>query len=37
MTRNTNQNRKPAREFSPPAYIAYHVDERGEKMKIVVP
>jgi hypothetical protein len=31
MTRNTNQKSKPAREFTPPAYIAYHVDERGEK------
>ncbi|WP_442582125.1 hypothetical protein ACSBOB_09220 [Mesorhizobium sp. ASY16-5R] len=31
MTRNTNQTGKPAREFTPPAYIAYHVDERGEK------
>jgi hypothetical protein len=31
MTRNTNQTRKPAREFTPPAYIAWHVDEKGEK------
>jgi|GEM_PF-6495817 len=26
MTRNTNQKSKPAREFTPPAYIAWHVD-----------
>jgi hypothetical protein len=31
MTRNTNQTRKPAREFTPPAYIAWHVDEKGTK------
>ncbi len=31
MTRNTNQTRKTAREFSPPAYIAWHVDEKGDK------
>lgn len=31
MTRNTNRTRKPAREFTPPAYIAWHVDEKGEK------
>lgn len=31
MTRNTNQKSKSAREYTPPAYIAYHVDERGEK------
>jgi len=31
MTRKTNQTSKPAREHTPPAYIAYHVDDRGEK------
>ena len=31
-TRNRNNSRKaPARETQPPALIAYHVSERGEK------
>ncbi len=31
MTQSTKQNGKPAREYRPPAFIAWHVDERGEK------
>ncbi|MER8759872.1 MAG: hypothetical protein EOS07_29980 [Mesorhizobium sp.] len=30
MARNENQNRKP-RENHAPAYIAWHVDEKGQK------
>jgi hypothetical protein len=30
-TRNRNQNRKPQREAQPPALIAWHIAERGEK------
>ncbi|MFW6027473.1 MAG: hypothetical protein ACOC91_01565 [bacterium] len=31
MTRNRNSNRKQTRATQPPALIAYHVSERGEK------
>ena len=30
MTRNENQKR-PDRQHQPPAFIAWHVDEKGEK------
>jgi hypothetical protein len=31
MTRKQYRNSKPARESRPPAFIAWHVDEKGEK------
>jgi len=31
MARTATQNRKPARETHTPAYIAWHVGEKGEK------
>jgi hypothetical protein len=31
MARQQNRNSKPARESRPPAFIAWHVDEKGEK------
>lgn len=31
MTRNQTENRNQARETKPPALIAWHVSERGEK------
>lgn len=31
MTRNNTPNQKPARESRTPEFIAWHVDEKGEK------